>query len=180
MRDQMRPFVGTKAVLAMPMTAGEYTEYRGGKASNVAEANAPGRLVEYLDGGKPNDERHEGYISWSPEDVFERIYHESGTIDFSMALAMLKQGHALARTGWNGTDMFVYLVGPGRYKASTPTGEHIASEQADGLVPYKPYLALKCVDGEVVPWLISQTDALAEDWALVLEWAVAVGDDCGE
>lgn len=38
-----------------------------------------GYLVEYTDGGKPNDERHKGYISWSPRDVFEKSYHQSQT-----------------------------------------------------------------------------------------------------
>lgn len=36
-------------------------------------------MVEYVDGGKPNDERHKGYISWSPRDVFEKSYHQSQT-----------------------------------------------------------------------------------------------------
>ena len=69
--------------------------------------------------------------------------------------------------------MFIYLVGPGRYAPATKTGHHIAAEQDDGLVPYGPYIAMKTVDGTVVPWLASQTDIVAEDWGLALEWAVA-------
>jgi hypothetical protein len=31
-------------------------------------------LVEYIDGGQSNHELHEGYISWSPKEVFENAY----------------------------------------------------------------------------------------------------------
>src|SRR5690606_30595801 len=119
-----------------------------------------GMLVEYLDGGPSNDDRHAGYISWSPIDVFNRAYRGPGAMTFSQALELLKMGHAVARDGWNGKDQFVYLVGAGRYAPSTPTGELIANGQDDGNVPYLPYLAIKTVQGDVVPWLASQTDLL--------------------
>lgn len=167
-------YIGTKQLLAAPMTRGEYNEYRGWTPPEGEDQDVAGWLVEYLDGGEPNDARHFGYISWSPAPVFAQAYGYVGggnELNFGQALELLKAGHAVARDGWNGKGMFVYLVGPGRYAPSTPTGVQIAKGQDDGLVPYKPYLAMKCVDGEVVPWLISQTDALAEDWGLALWWA---------
>ena len=33
-----------------------------------------GYLVEYTDGGKANTPQYDGYVSWSPKDVFERAY----------------------------------------------------------------------------------------------------------
>lgn len=89
----------------------------------------------------------------------------SDKMNFGEALQALKFGLAVSRAGWNGKGMFIYLVGPGRYAPTTPTGHEIASTQEDGLVPYLPYIAMKTVTGEVVPWLASQTDILAEDWA---------------
>lgn len=172
MRDQMRPFVGTKAVLAAAMTRGDYNKYRGWTPPKGEDQSVPGRLVEYVDGGEPNDDRHDGYISWSPEDVFERSYRPAGEITFSVALEMLKQGHAVARTGWNGKGMFIYATPGGKYAPTTKTGEAIAQATDDGMVNYLPFLAMKTVDGDVVPWLASQTDLLAEDWELALEWAV--------
>lgn len=67
-------YEGTKRLHAQPMTRGEYNAYRGWE--NPADENPAdeGYLVEYVDGGKPNDSRHAGYISWSPKDVFERSY----------------------------------------------------------------------------------------------------------
>ncbi len=88
-------------------------------------------------------------------------------ISFGDALAALKVGRRIQRAGWNGKGMFLYLVGPGRYPPSTLAGQQIANEQRDGLVPYLPYIAMKTVTGEVVPWLASQTDVLGEDWAVL-------------
>jgi hypothetical protein len=72
-------YIGTKSVLATTMTRGEYNEYRGWQIPENEDPGEQGYLVEYVDGGKPNDDRHAGYISWSPRDVFEKSYHQSQT-----------------------------------------------------------------------------------------------------
>ena len=72
-------FIGTKSVLATTMTRGEYNEYRGWIIPENEDPTEQGYLVEYVDGGKPNDDRHKGYISWSPRDVFEQSYHQAQT-----------------------------------------------------------------------------------------------------
>lgn len=72
-------FIGTKSVLATTMTRGEYNEYRGWTIPENEDPSEQGYLVEYVDGGKPNDERHTSYISWSPRDVFEKSYHQTQT-----------------------------------------------------------------------------------------------------
>ena len=72
-------YIGTKSVLATTMTHGEYNEYRGWQIPENEEPSEQGYLVAYVDGGKPNDDRHAGYISWSPRDVFEKSYHQSQT-----------------------------------------------------------------------------------------------------
>ena len=74
-------FIGTKSVLATTMTRGEYNEYRGWNIPENEDPTEQGYLVEYVDGGKPNDERHTGYISWSPKDVFEKCYRKKHPVD---------------------------------------------------------------------------------------------------
>lgn len=68
----MRQFIGTKIVAGRPMTRAEYNAYRGWQLPDNEDGRDAGYLVEYQDGGKPNDERHTGYISWSPAEQFER------------------------------------------------------------------------------------------------------------
>ena len=84
---------------------------------------------------------------------------------FGEALELLEQGAAMARSGWNGKGMFIYHVPAGNYPAKSLVAKAHWGEET--LVPYRPYLAIKSVDGMVVPWLASQTDLLAKDWALV-------------
>lgn len=73
--SEMPLYEGTKQLRAKPMTRGEYNAYRGWSAPDGEDQTTDGYLVEYEDGGKANDSRHAGYISWSPRDVFERTYH---------------------------------------------------------------------------------------------------------
>ena len=70
----MKKYVGTKKLKAIPMNKEEYCQYRQLEVPLNENPKEEGYLVEYLDGGKPNDERHLGYISWSPKDVFEKAY----------------------------------------------------------------------------------------------------------
>ena len=70
----MKKYVGTKELKAIPMNKEEYCQYRQLEVPLNENPKEEGYLVEYLDGGKPNDERHLGYISWSPKDVFEKAY----------------------------------------------------------------------------------------------------------
>ena len=70
----MKKYVGTKELKAIPMNKEEYCQYRQSEVPLNENPKEEGYLVEYLDGGKPNDERHLGYISWSPKDVFEKAY----------------------------------------------------------------------------------------------------------
>ncbi len=86
----MYQYTGTKTLKAKTMTLGEYNQYRGWQIPENEDPSQQGYLVEYLDGGKPNDERHTGYISWSPKDVFDKTYHQSQTPQDRVRLEQLE------------------------------------------------------------------------------------------
>lgn len=90
---------------------------------------------------------------------------EEKLYDFSEALKFLKQGHCVARNGWNGKNMFIYYVSEGKYPVKMEAAKPLADE--NGLVSYGAYIAMKTAQGNVVPWLASQTDMLSEDWVLL-------------
>jgi len=83
---------------------------------------------------------------------------------FESALHALKHGQKVARKGWNGKGMFLYYVPSNSYPAQTEA----AREAFGDMVPYGAYIAIKTSQGNVVPWLASQTDLLSEDWEVVL------------
>lgn len=69
---------------------------------------------------------------------------------FEQALAWLKEGKKVTRKGWNGANQWVALQVPDAHSKMT-----------------LPYLYIRTVQGELVPWLASQTDLLAADWIAV-------------
>lgn len=84
-------------------------------------------------------------------------------MDFGKALEALKAGKKVARAGWNGKGMFVFLVPGSVFKVNRPP---LLGIYPDGTVVtnYHAHIDMKTADGQVVPWLASQTDVLAEDW----------------
>lgn len=70
----MKKYIGTKEINAIPMNRQEYNDFRGWKLPDDEDGADEGYLVEYVDGGKANTPQYNGYVSWSPKDVFERAY----------------------------------------------------------------------------------------------------------
>lgn len=161
--------IGIKLILAISMSRIEYNNYRGWELPKDEEhlANEKGFLVEYIDGGKSNHPKHKGYISWSPEDVFNKSYKRSGEMSFGMAVEAARQGYKVARKGWNGVGMFAYIVPAAKYKPQTSVAMDMAFD--DGLIPYREYWALKTAQNDIATWAPSGGDSLAEDWFIVGE-----------
>ncbi len=71
-------------------------------------------------------------------------------MDFGDAIRNLKLDKRVARAGWNGKGMWLGLQVPN-------------AQSKMGL----PYIYMSTVTGQLVPWLASQTDMLAEDWSVI-------------
>lgn len=86
-------------------------------------------------------------------------------MNFGQALEALKCGELVARAGWNGKGMFLYLV-PG--STFTVNREPLLGIYPEGTeIRYHAHIDMKTAQGDCVPWLASQTDVLAEDWETV-------------
>lgn len=128
------------------------------------EGGEAGYAVKYSD----------GYTSWSPKAIFEAAYQPMDALSFGHALVALKAGQKVARRGWNGKGMFLYLVPANSYPAQTDAAKEYWKGKGTGetlegnpLVPYGAYIAMKTAQENVVPWLASQTDVLADDWQVI-------------
>lgn len=71
----------------------------------------------------------------------------SNTFDFGSAIDELRAGERVQREGWNGKGMWLELQVPDEHSKMT-----------------LPYIFMSTAQGDLVPWLASQTDMLANDW----------------
>lgn len=92
-------------------------------------------------------------------------------MNFGQAIEALKAGEKVAREGWNGKGMWLVLV-PGTPKAQlregTPYREALQQDECEIL----PHIDMWTTNAQgrraMLPgWLASQTDMLADDWAVV-------------
>jgi hypothetical protein len=92
-------------------------------------------------------------------------------MNFGQALETLKRGGRMAREGWNGRGMWIYYS-PGNPHITvqelwSPVSQAFAQAQG-GVATVRPYLMMKTAQEDLVPWVASQTDLLAEDWVDVV------------
>lgn len=69
---------------------------------------------------------------------------------FDWALKQLIVGRRVARSGWNGKNMWIKLQVPDKNSKMS-----------------LPYIYMRTAQAELVPWLASQTDLLSCDWVPV-------------
>lgn len=88
-------------------------------------------------------------------------------MDFGMALSLLRNGERVAREGWNGRDMFIFLV-PGSTITVVPDRPlgRAMPRLVGTQIEYCSHIDMKTADGSLVPWVASQTDLLATDWMM--------------
>lgn len=72
------------------------------------------------------------------------------TLNFGDALVALRAGYKVTRQGWNGKSMWLHLQVPDASSKMT-----------------LPYIYMKTVQDDFVPWVASQTDLLTEDWVII-------------
>lgn len=103
-------------------------------------------------------------------------------MSFGQALELLKKGYRVARKGWNGKKMCIFLT-KGSDVPYNDLKQHNQdalacarsdelSRDADGgvnaVVHICDHIDMVAADGSIViGWLASQTDMLSEDWEVV-------------
>lgn len=89
-------------------------------------------------------------------------FPEDEVMDFGVALMNLKEGHRVARKGWNGKNQYLELAE--RISYMNAAGEVIDCEhEAIG----NKAIAFVGTSGVQMGWLASQADMLAEDWIIL-------------
>lgn len=150
-----------------PMTRAEYNNLRGWDTPLNEDPSVEGYHLKY-----PN-----GTQTWVEKKSFEELYQEAderkqyrnGKMTFGEATELAKLGFGVGRKGWNGANMFAYIVPESKYKPITPIAKAYFNDQE---VPYRAYWALKTAQGDVAMWAPSGSDSLAEDWEVIFSLSV--------
>jgi hypothetical protein len=89
---------------------------------------------------------------------------------FGDAIEALKAGARVARQGWNGKGMYLWLLPAASVKAEWCREPHLKekAEANGGEIECLGSIRMFTADKKVLTgWLASQTDMLAEDWMIV-------------
>ncbi len=82
-------------------------------------------------------------------------------MNYGSAVDAMKQGHCVARAGWKGKGMHIFLVDP----------FYVALSVAGRVLPVRRYESVICMwtsEYTTQPgWLASPADMLANDWCIV-------------
>lgn len=88
---------------------------------------------------------------------------------FGLAIAALQSGQRVARRGWNGKGMYLWLLPAAKVKAEWCHDPHLKSiaESNGGEIEALASIRMFTADKKVLTgWLASQTDMLATDWVI--------------
>lgn len=99
-----------------------------------------------------------------PEVACEKCKEEESghNYSFSEALEMIEDGETLSRRGWNGKNMFVFLVKGSTFEVNRAPLNLMFTEGTK--ITYRPHIDMKAADGTIGVWNPSQDDLLSKDW----------------
>ncbi len=96
---------------------------------------------------------------------------EPSGMNFGQAIHALKLGEKVAREGWNGKGMFLFLLPAGTIPKAAihdPKLREVLEGNDRDSFEALASIRMKTTDDKILTgWLASQTDMLAEDWVIV-------------
>lgn len=94
--------------------------------------------------------------------------------NFGQAIKALKDGKRIAREGWNGKGLFVFMQVPAEIGIDiVPKMQSLPQSVKDefirrgGAISYSNQMALVNTNNSINGWAPSSSDALAEDWVIL-------------
>ena len=107
-----------------------------------------------------------GALNVNMSEVYDNIDNilSSDLLDFGHALKLLKAGKSVARRGWNGKNMMLFMIdGPNGIAKLHGYG----FGEMLGEPTFQDTIYLRTVSNQLVAWCPTQTDVLANDWVMV-------------
>lgn len=103
------------------------------------------------------------YAQFMNKDEFEKMCRPIESMAFGDAIEAMKHGERVARHGWNGKDMYVFLA----HEPDFVTDADISAFDQQEVEVCDVLVMKTAQDAFQLGWLASQADMLAEDWYIV-------------
>ena len=162
----MKTYIMTKTIQAVPAKMVNGSIWPDGlpipevKDTGCPECGSNVIITEgymYITEGKGN------YPMFMEAEEFEKCCRPCISMTFGDALEAMKDGKRVARDGWNGKGMYIFLA----YEPDFNTPADL-SAFADKEVEVGDMIVMKTAQDTFAPgWLASQADMLVEDWFVV-------------
>lgn len=149
--------VGIDIATAVRMTRKGYNDLRGWTLPDDERGEDAGWFLS----------RDDGYRNWMTEEDYAARYFTEASMPYYAALPLLLADSKIDRRGWNGSNMFIFMVPGSEFTVNRAPLLGIYPEGTK--IKYLPHIDMKTAQGDVVPWLCSQSDAFATDWCVVEE-----------
>lgn len=89
---------------------------------------------------------------------------------FGKALKEMQNGEKVTRAGWNGKEMYLWIMPAATVPADWCKEPHLKAlaEKNGGSIECLATIRMKTADNKILTgWLASQTDMMATDWCIV-------------
>lgn len=155
----MKKYIRCHIVEAEPMTRGEYDKAHGRPTPQFEDPAEAGYRVVYP----------YGYEVWVQKTQFEVSSRPIDGMTFGQAIEAMKRGKKVARRGWNGKGMYLWLLPATDVKKEWCHDPRLVEAMGDrDTLPCLGSIRMFTATKEVLTgWLASQTDMLADDWEIV-------------
>lgn len=162
----MEKYLGVKIIKAEPCSQDQYAgaKNKGDLSKQSGGVDKDGYKVVYED----------GYISWSPKEVFDKAYRRLDNLTFGLAIEALKLGKMVYCKGWNGIGLFIFKQIPANIGLDIiPNMQSVPESVKETMMSREQHLNYRnqCVivdsDGNVDNWSPSISDCFAEDWCVI-------------
>lgn len=105
-----------------------------------------------------------GEAEQAEKNNIEDVLPKTKYMDFGQAVRVVKNGVRVCRAGWNGKGMFLIFI---RGEAvSEVIKQRYGDPSSNNTLKVLDSIYMYTAQGDLVPWLASQTDVLAEDWII--------------
>lgn len=154
----MNNYIGVEIIQAIPMLAKDAAN----KGYKIEDESLHSEGYEII--------RSNGINSWCPKDVFEEANRPIDGMTFGFAIEALKKGLKVARKGWNGKGMYLWLKPAVTIKSDwckDPMLKEIVDANG-GKTEAFGTICMKTADNRILTgWSGNQIDVLSEDWIIV-------------